>query len=147
MKLALTDLGRKYMEKAWDTDFESDDPPAMEDAATILSLFEIFGPVIDSDKIYEYAYQETNKKDSYIDWSVVNLTREFTNRIVRHLFEARYLEQVQEYDEDDILMTMNPTALSPEEVAEMHQQAKLERMRMDSLYHSEGTPDEYYDKY
>ena len=129
MKLALTDLGRKYMEKAWDTDFESDDPPAMEDAATILSLFEIFGPVIDSDKIYEYAYQETNKKDSWMVWSVKNLTRDHTNSIVRRLFEARYLEEVQEYDEDNVLMTMNPTALSVEEVTKMHQEAKLERMR------------------
>ena len=82
MKLALTDSGRKYMEKAWDTDFESDDPPAMEDAATILSLFEIFGPVIEAEQVYEYAYQETNKKDSWMVWSVKNLTRDHTNSIV-----------------------------------------------------------------
>ena len=129
MKLALTDSGRKYMEKAWDTDFESDDPPAMEDAATILSLFEVFGPVIEAEQVYEYAYQETNKKDSWMVWSVKNLTRDHTNSIVRRLFEARYLEEVQEYDEDNVLMTMNPTALSVEEVTKMHQEAKLERMR------------------
>jgi hypothetical protein len=129
MKLALTDLGRKYMEKAWDTDFESDDPPAMEDAATMLFLFEIFGPVIEAEQVYKYAYQETNKKDSWMVWSVENLTREHINRIVKHLFEARYLEEVQEYDEDDILMTMNPTAIPLEEAKEMHQKAKWERMR------------------
>ena len=129
MKLALTDSGREYMMRAYTTDFDSDHPDDMEDAANILSLFETFGPVIEADMVYEYARQETDKKDSYMDWKEEPLKREYINRIVKRLFEARYLEQVQEYDEDNILMTLNPAAIPLEKAKEMHQEAKWARMK------------------
>jgi len=121
MLLAITDSGREFMWKAWDTHGEED----MEDAANILSIFEVHGPVIDTDRIYSLAYN-----DNYY-WSEEPLNQDLVKRIVRRLFEARYLEQVQEYDEDNILMTMNPAAIPLEEAKDMHQKAKWSRMKED----------------
>jgi len=136
MLLTVTDSGRKFMEKALqaasglleESNTKSDEE--MEDAANILSIFEVYGPVIDADRIYSLAYKDTYSSNNY-DWSQEPLHEELVKRIVKRLFEARYLEQVQEYDEDDVLMTMNPSAIPLEQVEEMHQQAKWERLRRD----------------
>ena len=125
MKLTITDSGREFMWKA----FDSLEDEEMEDASNILSIFEVHGPVLDADKIYSIAYKDTYTRPYSYDWSQETLNEELVNRIVKRLFEARYLEQVQEYDEDDILMTMNPAAIPLEEAKEMHQKAKWERMR------------------
>lgn len=124
MKLTITDSGREFMWKAFDSADEE-----MEDASNILSIFEVHGPVLDADKIYKLAYSDTYSRPYPYDWSQETLNEELVKRIVKRLFEARYLEQVQEYDEDDILMTMNPAAIPLEEAKEMHQKAKWERMR------------------
>ena len=125
MKLTITDSGREFMWKA----FDSLEDEEMEDASNILSIFEVHGPVLDADKIYSIAYKDTYTRPYSYDWSQETLNEELVKRIVKRLFEARYLEQVQEYDEDDILMTMNPAAIPLEEAKEMHQKAKWERMR------------------
>ena len=127
MKLALTDSGREYMMQAFANDYW--DSSDIEDSANILSIFEVEGPVIDSDKVYEVAYKETYKRPYPYSWSKDPMDQALVRRIVKQLFEARYLEEVKEYDEDNILLTINPAAIPLEEAKEMHQQAKWERMR------------------
>ena len=134
MKLALTDSGREFMYKAFKAasglgEGTTENDEKMEDASNILSIFEVHGPVIDSDKIFELAYSDTYKRPYPYDWSKTPVEKSLVHRLVKQLFEARYLEEVQEYDEDNILMTLNPAAIPLEEAMGMHQKAKWERMK------------------